>query len=173
MKRNVPLTRKKGLGNGTSKKSTKASSKPKTKAKSDGRIAPTTKQVDILWSLVVRERAIYECEMHGCGGRQCGGGAQAHHIFGRYMAVRWDLDNGICLCGSHHLHYVHSGNTQARAQEDIRELIGEDRYQKVLLDSHKTGKNSAGYRREKYAFLSAELARLKERNDPFYSEGAA
>lgn len=100
--------------------------------------------------------------MHGCGGRLCGGGAQAHHIFGRYMSVRWNLDNGICLCGSHHLHYVHNGNSQAMAQEDIREIIGPDLYEQLRLEHHKLGKNSAQYRRCVHAELTAILAELRK-----------
>lgn len=56
------------------------------------------KTVDYKWSLVIREMAGNSCEY--CGSTE---GLSAHHIIARSNhAVRWDLDNGICLCNTHH-----------------------------------------------------------------------
>ena len=60
------------------------------------------KTIDILldkaWSAAVKARAGFKCEY--CGTSQ---GLESHHIFSRRkMSVRWDLDNGVCLCWEHH-----------------------------------------------------------------------
>jgi hypothetical protein len=58
------------------------------------------KTVDTKWSKVVRAIAGNVCEMDGCN---CTDGLSAHHVIARSNhAVRWDLDNGICLCMLHH-----------------------------------------------------------------------
>ncbi len=134
-------------------------SKPKKRKSPNS--APTTKAIDILWSLVVRGRVYNACQMFGCGGRVCSSTCDAHHIFGRFMAVRWSLENGMCLCKSHHLYYVHGGNTQAAAQEDIKDIIGSQLYEKLRRQSHTTFKPTAEDRRRIHAELKAELDRLE------------
>ena len=52
----------------------------------------TDNELDILWSRRVKERAGYRCEF--CNEK----GVESHHVFGRGLAVRWDLNNGLCLC---------------------------------------------------------------------------
>ena len=54
-------------------------------------------KLDILWALKVKEFGI--CE-------RCGKNSylNAHHIYSRSnRAVRWDLNNGICLCAGCHV----------------------------------------------------------------------
>jgi hypothetical protein len=54
------------------------------------------KKLDDLWSKKVKGIGI--CEM--CGRRDY---LNAHHIYSRSnRSVRWDLNNGICLCSGHH-----------------------------------------------------------------------
>jgi len=56
------------------------------------------KKLDIAWSLAVKKRAGYKCEV--CGKTDT---LNSHHIVGRRNhTVRWELDNGVCLCVSHH-----------------------------------------------------------------------
>lgn len=56
--------------------------------------------VDKKWSLVIRGMAGNVCEYDGCNETV---GLSAHHVIARSNhAVRWNLDNGICLCPSHH-----------------------------------------------------------------------
>lgn len=143
------------------RKPRKARAKKKA-SKTPSRGAPTTRQVDELWSVVVRERAIQECQLHGCGERLCGGPMNAHHVFGRGFSVRWDIRNGMCLCWTHHLHYVHNGNKQAAAQEDIREILGAELYEELRQLHFRTQKNSAAFRATKFEELTAELKRLKD-----------
>lgn len=60
---------------------------------------PSIKKLDSLWSTLIKLRAGKACEI--CGNRDR---PNAHHIFSRSnMATRWDIDNGICLCVSHHV----------------------------------------------------------------------
>jgi len=57
-------------------------------------------QLDKLWSEIVKQRAGNVCEYKTCSKTAH---LNAHHIFGRgNLSVRWDLDNGVCLCVGHH-----------------------------------------------------------------------
>ena len=57
------------------------------------------KKLDLLWSEIVKLRAGNKCEY--CGRRTR---LNSHHIFSRSnRCVRWDVENGICLCVSHHV----------------------------------------------------------------------
>jgi len=56
------------------------------------------KSLDVLWSKLVIKRGNERCEY--CGSTYS---LAPHHIFGRInQTVRWDLNNGICLCLEHH-----------------------------------------------------------------------
>lgn len=55
------------------------------------------KDLDVIWSKVIRGRA-GQCEY--CGSKEY---LNAHHIYSRTnRTLRWELDNGICLCSKHH-----------------------------------------------------------------------
>jgi len=48
----------------------------------------------------VKIRANYKCEYPGCNATNR---LNAHHIYSRSnYSVRWSLNNGVCLCSSHH-----------------------------------------------------------------------
>ena len=52
-----------------------------------------------LWSRIVKERAGYRCEY--CGSTQY---LNSHHHYSvRCAPLKYDLDNGVCLCSSHHI----------------------------------------------------------------------
>ena len=64
------------------------------------------KILDSLWSKAIKERAGQKCEfclredlrLNSC------------HIIGRrYRGTRWDLQNGLSLCYSHHAEYDQHG----------------------------------------------------------------
>lgn len=81
----------------TSVKGSKTKAKKKYKRKSKYAIAKST--VDRKWSEVIRKEAGYKCEY--CGAID---NLNAHHIISRSNhAVRWNLDNGVCLCPLHHM----------------------------------------------------------------------
>jgi hypothetical protein len=65
--------------------------KPLTKGK-------LSKKLDEAWSLAVKKRAGYKCEV--CGKTDI---LNSHHIVGRRnRRVRWDVRDGVCLCVKHH-----------------------------------------------------------------------
>ena len=61
------------------------------------------KQLDDLWSLLVKLRAGKECEI--CCKTEY---VQSHHIIPRTKyGTRWNLENGVALCRHHHLYFAH------------------------------------------------------------------
>lgn len=67
--------------------------KKPSKKKSPSKTRETTR-LDALWSAAVKVKAGRQCEVCGSTGI-----LQSHHFFGRRLyVVRWDLDNGFCLC---------------------------------------------------------------------------
>jgi len=57
------------------------------------------KRLDVVWSQLVKLRAGNKCEV--CGTTT---NLNSHHLYSRAKkSVRWNLDNGICLCVGHHI----------------------------------------------------------------------
>lgn len=55
-------------------------------------------KLDDAWSLKVKELADFKCEY--CGKATM---LNSHHVYSRSnKAVRWDTENGVCLCVGHH-----------------------------------------------------------------------
>ena len=53
------------------------------------------------WAQAVKERAGYKCEVADCNVRATQ--LHAHHVFHRSHAnLRYEIDNGLCLCAQHH-----------------------------------------------------------------------
>lgn len=70
----------------------------KTGARKPASVKKLNKQLDESWSLLVKLLANHKCEY--CGTTR---GLQSHHLYTRKnYSVRWDTDNGICLCAKHH-----------------------------------------------------------------------
>lgn len=87
-------------------KKKKATPAQKKKALVDDRRERAIKQNDAAWSLIIRGRAGFRCQLAGLDGVQCKGNLQAMHIITRgNWRLRWDLDNGICGCQAHHMKY--------------------------------------------------------------------
>ncbi len=64
------------------------------------------KQLDDVWSKLVKAKAGHKCEY--CGKITA---LNSHHIFSRAKkSTRWDTDNGICLCVGHHIGSVFSAH---------------------------------------------------------------
>lgn len=58
------------------------------------------KELDKLWSLVVRTRDGFRCQYCNVKSTRI----QPHHIFARWhKSTRWESKNGICLCNPHHI----------------------------------------------------------------------
>ena len=69
-----------------------------------------------LWGQVVKERAGNKCEYPGCSINYTQ--LHPHHYFNRKnKSVKYDPDNGICLCHIHHTH----GNEAAHLDPDFKE----------------------------------------------------
>ncbi len=75
--------------------------KPLTKGK-------LSKKLDEAWSLAVKKKAGYKCEVCGIGES---GHLNSHHIVGRRnRRVRWDVRDGVCLCVKHHRFGIESAH---------------------------------------------------------------
>ncbi len=75
--------------------------KPLTKGK-------LCKKLDEAWSLAVKKKAGYKCEVCGIGES---GHLNSHHIVGRRnRMVRWDIRDGVCLCVKHHRFGIESAH---------------------------------------------------------------
>lgn len=85
--------------------------------------------IDDFWSAVVKSRAGFKCEY--CGGTKK---LNAHHIYSRGVwPVRWDLDNGICLCVRHHFLGAESAHKSPLLfAEWIKEQRGEEWHKRLL-----------------------------------------
>lgn len=65
-----------------------------------------TKKLDDAWSLAVKIKAEYKCEV--CGKKDT---LNSHHIVGRRnRQTRWDVKNGVCLCVKHHKFGIESAH---------------------------------------------------------------
>lgn len=69
--------------------------------------------LDGLWRDIIRERDNFKCQICGSKIR-----IQAHHIFTRSAKnTRFDIDNGVLLCGGHHKFLAH------QKPEDFRDWV--------------------------------------------------
>lgn len=64
----------------------------------------TKKQADDTWSKAVKIIAGNRCEY--CLGSVC---LNSHHFYSRkYKSIRYDVNNGFCLCANHHMNLAHA-----------------------------------------------------------------
>lgn len=94
------------------------------------------KKLDEAWSLLVKLRAGMKCEY--CGKETT---LNSHHIYSRSKrSTRWDIDNGICLCVSHHT--FNSGfsahKTPLEFIDWLKEYKGEQFIIKLKHKAHQT-----------------------------------
>lgn len=114
-------------------KLTKDKANPKKQLKKD----KIEKLLDDEWSLAVKVKAGFKCEY--CGATSW---LNSHHIFSRSnFSVRWDIENGICLCALHHT----LGNFSAHKSpmdfsQWILEYKGQEWYDKLLPKARMTVK---------------------------------
>lgn len=83
------------------------------------------KECDELWAKIVKERTNHVCQAcEAVGLPDNGKSKDAHHIEGRRLNVRWDLDTGMCLCKSHHtLGQVAAHSTAHSGQVEFRKIM--------------------------------------------------
>ena len=88
--------------------------------------------LDSLWRSIVKDRDGGRCKIHGCNQAP----VEAHHIFGRGHAVRWDIRNGISLCTDHHTGWVHNGGEKEFLTK-LRADWGENAFDELEMLSRK------------------------------------
>lgn len=87
------------------------------------------KKKDEAWATAVKIKAGYKCEYSGVTKN-----LNAHHIYSRSnRAVRWDIDNGVCLSSKHHVlsSTFSAHKTSLEFIEWIKEKRGEDWYNRL------------------------------------------
>jgi len=97
------------------------------------------KKLDDIWKDKVKERAGFKCEF--CDKQTT---LNSHHIFSRSnRSVRWDLNNGICLCVNHHVFGPFSAH---KAPLEFAEWMiakrGQKWYDALKLKSHQVDKGT-------------------------------
>jgi len=71
----------------------------KTTKRKKPKISTYSNKAKKLWSKLIKQRAGYVCEY-------CGSTAYLnshHHYSVRCAPLKYDVDNGVCLCSSHHI----------------------------------------------------------------------
>ena len=87
---------------------------------------PKIKQLDKLWSEAVKLRAKQTCEYSGRT-RDNGINLHAHHIGGKSnYALRWDLNNGVCIAGGVHKFVAHHSGRAKKFRDWALKLRGID-----------------------------------------------
>ena len=114
---------------------TRAVPKVKRKGKS-----PTRKLDDYLlslWRVIVKLRAGYKCEY--CGSTK---NLNSHHVFSSTnYALRYDVDNGVCLCVNHHVYGKEATHNSPVVFAFTLEKRGQQWYDDLLATSREhTGK---------------------------------
>ena len=95
--------------------------KRRTRLRAVSRKAVSVKELDRLWSQVVRQRADWRCIIPDCTAPP-----QGCHYYpkGSYPALRHDPDNGFGACYKHHIHGWHK---EPDVQDRIKELLEAER----------------------------------------------
>ena len=114
--------------------------KKKRKPRSD--LKKLNDNLDDLWRKIILLRDGNQCKK--CGKRKApgkGNSIQPHHIYGRSnFRVRWDLSNGIALCGGCHILTNYAAH---KAPIDfinwLKKLRGEEWWIKLSEEANKEG----------------------------------
>ena len=122
---------------------------------------PTKKELDSLWTEIIKRRANYKSEISGKS-KKDGINLTAHHIVGKpNLRLRYELKNGICLDnGAEHIFGIHNKYNPAKVQEihtKIIKHIGGDAYNWLLSMRNSKGKGDLKLIK---LYLSEELAKL-------------
>ena len=98
---------------------------------------PKQEGLDNLWSRLVKEKAGNKCEY--CDKNS---GLNSHHVFSRSnKRVRWDLDNGVCVCVLHHIFGLFSAHkAPIEFVEWLKDYRGEDWYNQLRVKARVNGK---------------------------------
>lgn len=85
------------------------------------------KYADYLWSLLVKARADFQSEISGKTER-----LHSHHLRGKSnYALRYSLDNGICITAGEHFFGFHRADRRENYEEKVKILRGKDIFEKL------------------------------------------
>lgn len=108
---------------------------------------------DKLWAEVIKLRAGNKCEYCSLTS-----GLNSHHIFSRSNgSVRHDLNNGICLCASHHV--FNSKFSAHKAPAEFMAWIEEQRGREWLMELRKKAQMVA---KPNYELIKVGLEEIKK-----------
>lgn len=118
------------------------------------------KVLDDYWSEIIKFRAGRKCEY--CGSTKK---LNSHHIYSRGIwSVRWDLDNGICLCVRHHLLGAESAHKSPLLfAEWIKDQRGELWHKRLLEKVRAKGKPNRAW---EYFHLLSWIDKFKNMDNP-------
>lgn len=109
-----------------------------SKARSTTNFRPSTELLDNIWAECVKARACQASE-YSRKTRDEGHQLHAHHIIGKSThALRWDLDNGICLTGGEHKFIAHGDTRRAEIFKDWA-LTRRKATEKMKIKKYQTG----------------------------------
>ena len=115
------------------------------------------KRLDDCWKLAVKIKYSWRCVY--CGETHY---INAHHIFGRVnRSVRWDLNNGLCLCPFHHTLGSFSAHQNPVFVDWIKDYIGSEEYNELMIKANTVKKWTYEEKEE----LLAELKAYIKEND--------
>jgi hypothetical protein len=117
-----------------------------------------SKQLDDLWRQYIYKRAGNKCEY--CGKE---GSLNAHHIFSRSnRPIRWDTDNGICLCPYHHtLGTISFHKAPAMMLGWLQTIRGSVWYERLLLKAGTSTKFSLDDLKMLVMYYKAKIKELE------------
>lgn len=97
------------------------------------------KTCDTLWAKAVKLRAGNKCEFPNCHKTDL----QSHHIIPRSLssALRYDLENGCCLCTGHHILFPNSAHKDATGFSEFIKTIRNIPY----LESKRNNRTKSDY----------------------------
>jgi len=93
------------------------------------------KKLDIAWSKLVKIKGDHKCAV--CGKTKS---LNSHHITSRANhSIRWNLDNGICLCVGHHIGVTFSAHkTPIKFIYWLEDRMGKEFLNKLIMKGNST-----------------------------------
>lgn len=109
----------------------------------------TDKKLLSKWAEAVKERAGYKCEYPDCNINYKY--LHAHHVFSRRgVSTRYLLDNGLCLCSSHHTMSADAAHSDPTFMARIIAcgVRSDEWLDKLIIERRKVQKNTPEFRAE-------------------------
>jgi hypothetical protein len=122
-----------------------------------GKQTPKKRTLDNLWSEIVKLNANNKCEFENCDKTTY---LNSHHIFSRTnFNLRWDINNGICLCSGHHLLKNDSAH---KAPIEFVEWLKIKRGKKWYSSLREKAKLNINAKNMNYLEIKQQLEKIKE-----------